>query len=166
MSNGSLLPCLWTKTNPDSTWNVMFLISFSENILFSLAAKRRDREEREKKGGGRGGGQKLNKEKSWKVHLLWICASVGRACEVKTGWLSVSGKNKCPSLQNTESTHPLKKKACRGGRWSTWLTNCKILFGSLLKHFAFSSVHFKRLRFSHATNLAVFDHLFAVAMAR
>lgn len=51
MSNGSLLPCLWTKTNPDSTWNVMFLISFSENILFSLAAKRRDREEREKKGG-------------------------------------------------------------------------------------------------------------------
>lgn len=28
----------------------MFLISFSENILFSLAAKRREREEREKKG--------------------------------------------------------------------------------------------------------------------
>lgn len=51
MLDGSLLPCLWTKTNPDSTWNVMFLISCSENILFSLVAKRRDRKEGKEKGG-------------------------------------------------------------------------------------------------------------------
>lgn len=79
MSDRSLLPCLWTKTNPDSTWNMMFLISFSENILFSLSAKQRDRKERKKKEGN----TKLNKEKSWKVHLFWMCGSVGRACEAK-----------------------------------------------------------------------------------
>lgn len=43
------LPCLCTKANPDSTWNRMFLISFSENILFSLTAQQRNKGGKEKR---------------------------------------------------------------------------------------------------------------------
>ena len=38
MTERSVLPCLCTKANPEITWNMMFLISFSVNILFSLSA--------------------------------------------------------------------------------------------------------------------------------
>lgn len=105
MSDGSLLPCLWTKTKPDSTWKVMFLISFSENILFSLAAKRRDREEKEKK--GRGGKQNWTKRNPEKCICCGFRASVGRACEVKTAWLTSLWEEQVPKF--AESTHPWKK---------------------------------------------------------
>lgn len=169
------LPCLWTKTNPDSTWNVMFLISFSENILFSLATKRRDRKER---GNRRGvGGEKENQNWTKRNPEKCICSGCAEAWVEPVRWKQAG----CQSVGKTsarvwlssrviyclfsamQNPHTHQRKACRGRRWSAWFTNCKILIDSLLNNFAFNRVHFKRLQFSHFTNLAVFDHLVAFA---
>lgn len=48
-----ILPCLCTNAKPERTWNMMFLSSFSVNILFSLMSEnftqKRDRGEKKKK---------------------------------------------------------------------------------------------------------------------
>lgn len=48
-----LLPCLCTKAKPDKTWNKMFLISLSENIVSSLAAAREVKDKKTEKRGGK-----------------------------------------------------------------------------------------------------------------
>lgn len=65
---------------------MMFLISFSENILFSLATEQGDRKEgREgvKRGEGEIKDRQLMEKKipNTTAHYFWMCGSKGRACK-------------------------------------------------------------------------------------
>lgn len=62
----------------------MFLISFSENILFSLTAGQRDRKG---KGDKREIKEKQLKEREYLKHAFWMCGSVCVYFKANAGWL-------------------------------------------------------------------------------